>query len=210
MWWAGAAWVARRKSPWWHWTAPKASLGSSKRPAQSDHVSEAGSLWWCVVPGAGCTDPGAQKNDSNRGNRIGRFAWGCLGSEISVASIMPFGVTLTVQLMTIQMLCTGIALATALMAADKLLVRIDLAGALPFLRSSSINCGLDRVSVHAQALFQLRHSRNDTGHFPRIKHKPSARISGRLMPKDSLTQLAVLQPNNTRKNREKSSDSIQQ
>lgn len=67
--------------------------------------------------------------------------------------------------MAVKMLGTRIALPAALMAANKLLVRVDLASALALLRSG-IDSGLRRAHVEdlGLALFELGHGCNNAGH----------------------------------------------
>lgn len=67
--------------------------------------------------------------------------------------------------MTVEMLGTRITLPAALMAADKLLVRVDLASALALLRGG-IDSGLYRAHVEdlGLTLFKLGHGCNDAGH----------------------------------------------
>lgn len=71
----------------------------------------------------------------------------------------------TVQLMTVEMLSTGITLPAALMAANKLLVCVDLASALALLRGG-IDSRLHRAHVEdlGLALFQSGHGCDDAGH----------------------------------------------
>ena len=83
---------------------------------------------------------------------------------VSIARNTP-GRDRTVQLMAVKMLGTRIALPAALMAADKLLVRVDLASALALLRGG-IDSGLYRAHVEdlGLTLFKLGHGCNDARH----------------------------------------------
>ena len=92
--------------------------------------------------------------------------------------------------MTVEVLSTRIALATAIMSTDKLLVGMNLARTLAFPGSSRVGRGLNGVFIHGWShvsenlsgtLIQLGHSGDHTGHIvERINHGSMEEKGGRM------------------------------